>query len=513
MTSLSTTTRPPQRMLVILFAGLVLCWLFVAFLNLYFFGFASMDSWTLTAPAAMAKHPFALTTPFLGTFEGADRAWGLHWPGGPLLTSIVTPYLPHHPATYISISIFYWLLLSLAVTALVRRLTGSPWLALCGFLLVASDQMAFTIAWFERYELLGGAIAMVAIMALCSREDRHSGARLAAIGVAFFLLPLIQPVFSGLGLAWVVYLGLSTFALKRSWKPFCIAAAGYAAGWAVFLGYYLSRPWLYAQFRNHAHQNLEITRNTSPPGIHTFLLHWMDIDRPFRAGAIFYGIGFCGVLALLYGLWKSRKDWKGYLSREEPGIFAAVGLVATLVLAQTTYNPYYWATAWPFAAVVVCMVAYWLLERFPGRRRLVSGVLIALILLHGAFWAGRGYLWYKTGFVNLRGQLRQFVSTLPQTGQVFIPEVLWDTYAGGNRTVLINSLPFSAGDETQQRYAAYIASRIQSGDVLVTDQLQSHPTLIDHAQPGWKELGQCNLTYRGNGGKVHGFELTAYQKQ
>jgi hypothetical protein len=512
MTSVPSTSRPPQRTLAGIFLVIILCWALVVFVNLYFFGYASMDTWCYCAPAAMARLPFALTTPFLGSFEGADKAWGFHWPGGPLLTSIVTPFLPHAPATYILISMGYWLLLSLAVAALVRRMTANPWLGLYAFLFVVSDRLCFSMTWFERYELLGGAIAITAIMALYDRQDRHGGVRSAIIGAAFFLLPLIHPLFSGVGLAWITYLGFRTFVLKRPWKQFCIAAAGYAAGWATFLGYYWSRPWLYAQFLDRAHVILELTRVSPPHGIRLFLMRLYETDRPFRAGAIVYGIAFGGVLSLLYGLWKSRGDLREFLAREDLAICAALALVSTLVLSQKTYNGTYWAAAWPFAVALACLVIHRVLQRFPGRRRLLVGALLALLLLHGAFWAGRTYIWYKTGFVNLRGRLQEFASTLPQGGQLFIPEVLWDTYADGNRKVILNSLPYIAGTPAEQRYAAYIRPQIQSGDVLVVDQLQSNLPLIDTAQPGWKQIGECNVTYQGED-KLHGYQLTAYQKQ
>jgi hypothetical protein len=402
----------------------------------------------------------------------------------------------------------YWLMLSLAAMELVRRLTGSQWLALGAFVFVASDRMCFSETWFERYEMLGGAIAICGILALCGRRG---GAQLAIIGAVFFLLPLLHPVYSGLGLAWLIYLGVSTLLLRRPWKPFCIAAAGYAAGWATFLGYFWSRPWLYAQFINHAHENLEITRLTAPPGIRTFLRNLVAMDRPTRAGAIVYLVAFGAVFYLLYGLWKSRGAWKQFLSREELAIFAASGFVSTLALAQSTYNGYYWTTAWPFAVAMACLVGHWLLQRFPDRRRIVAGALIALLLFHGSFWAGRTYLWYKAGFINLRGHLREFGSTLPQGAQLFLPEVFWDTYADGTRKVFMNSLPYIAGTPAQQRYAAYITSLMHSGDVLVIDQLQSHPSLIDPTQPGWKEIGQCNGVYQGED-KPHGYQLTAYQK-
>jgi hypothetical protein len=503
-----------RRATSILFAVLVLCWVPFVYAHIYCLGFANMDSWTLTAPAAMAKAPLALTTPFLGTFDGANKAWGLHWPGGPLLASIFTPFLPHNAATYVALSVCYWLMQSLAAAALVRRLTASPWMSLCAFLFVAGDHTCFNVAWLERYENLGGAIAIAGILALRGRPEHPTTPRAALVAAAaFFMLPLIHPVFSGLGGGWIVYLGLRTIALRQPWKQFLVAAGGYAAGWAAFLAYFWSRPWLYAQFRNHAQQNVEITRAGAPPGIVTFLHHLMVIDSPTHGGTLIYLVAFGGVIYLGWAFLRSGPQWQTFLVREDLSILAALGLLGTLFLVQFSYNFIaYWGAPWPFAAAIACLAAQRLMDAFPGCRRLVVGGLVVLLLLHGAYLPARTYMWYKTGIAEVRAPLRKFASTLPQHAQLFVPEVLWDTYADGSRDVLMNSLPYSAGIETQQRYASYMASRMHSGDVLVIDQLQSHATLIDPTQPGWKAIGTCKLVYQGPGGN-HGYDMTAYQKQ
>jgi len=511
MTSLTGEPRAAARRFAILFGCIVVCWLAVMFVQLYFFGYAAVDSWCYAAPADLAKAPFQLTMPFLGAFEGANKAWGLHWPGGLLLSSVVTPYLPHGPATYVAIPIVYWLLASAATAVLVRRYTGSRWLALYAFLLVACDRLCSSIAWFERYEMLGAAIAIAGILALCGQEDGRSRARYATIGVAFFILPLIHPVFSGLGLGLLLTLALRTIALKQRWTRLSAAAGGYAAGWAVFIGYFWSRPWLYAQFRNHADQNLEITREASPPGFRTFLVHLYETDRPTRAGAVIYLVAFCTVAALVCGLWKCRREWKEYLAREDLAVFVSLALGGTLVLSQMTYNTFYWATAWPFAAALACLAMHRVWQRYPKRMGLIGGVAAALMLMHMSYWPARTYLWYKTGWVNMRSELREFAQSLPRARRLFIPEVLWDTYPDGNGEVYMNSLPFSAGAPMQQRYASYIVPLIRPGDVLVVDVLQSHPCLIGPPAAGWKEIRHRKVVYMG-ADHPHGFDLTAYQK-
>jgi hypothetical protein len=511
MSSPTPAPSAPHRALKFIFAGIILGWLVTVFLHLYFFAYASMDSWCYAAPAVMARAPFHIITPFLGAFEGADRAWGLHWPGGLLLTSIFAPLLPRCPATYVSIYIAYWLLACLATAALARRLTSSSWLALAAFLLVAGDRNAFGDTWFQRYEMLGGAICIAAILALCDRQDKHPGLRSATIGGAFFLLPLIHPVFSGLGFGWLVYLGFETVVLRQPWRKFWIAAVPYGAGWTAFLGYYWSRPWLYKEFLTHAQENVELTRVSAPPGLRTFLSSLWVIDTPTRSGTVLYIVALGGAFFLLYGFMRSRRDWREFLATENAGIFTALGLIGALILSQLSYNHAYWTTSWPFAAAMACQVAHRLAQSFPRHRRLALGALVALLLLHDAYLPGRTYLWHKYGFVNLRGQLREFADSLPKGGQVFVPEVLWDTYAGGNQEAFMNSLPYFAGDAAEKRYASYITARMQPGDVVVIDALQGRVPRIDPHQPGWKEIGRSKLVYQGD--HPHGYDLTAYQKE
>ena len=509
-TRYSTENPAGRRTLTLLFFAILLCWLPFVYAHLYCLGYACMDTWVMASPAAMARAPLAIITPFVGTFDGQNSAWGLHWPGGPLLTSIFTPFLPHGPATFVAISLFYWLLESLAAAALVRRLTASPWMALCAFVFMIEDRTCFGDTWLQRYENLGNLFAIMAIMAMHS--NRNPRLQLAVMAAGFFMLPLIHPVFSGLGLAWVAYLGLRTLLLKQPWRQFCAGLAGYAAGWATFFGYYWSRPWLYAIFINHYRLNIEMTRAKTPPGLRTFVEHFLALDRPTYAGTIVYMFGFAGLAYLAYGLWKSGRLWREFLAREDMAIFAGLGLLATVVLVQQTSNIVYWTCPWPFAAIVTCYFIHRMMMDFPMRQRALAGVLLALLIVHGSFLPARTYMWYKTGFVNLRAIVRNFAATLPQQGQLFVPEVLWDTFADGHRQVYVNQLPYYAGDPTQKRYASYISSLMKSGDVLVLDKDQSHPTLIDPTQPGWKQIGKCKLVYRGPGGG-HGFDMTAYQKE
>ena len=514
MTSPSSDSHWSQRLFAPVFVSLVCCWLVVAYVHLYFFGYPSVDTWAYAAPAITARAPLEITTPFLGAFEGSDKAWGLHWPGGPLLTSIITPFLPHNPAVDVSIYLCYWVFLCLATMTLVWRLTGSQWLALCGFLFVAGDRICFGVTWMERYELLDSAIAVTAILALCGRADRHPLLRLAVIGAAFFLFPLLQPITTGLGLAWLVCVGLQTWALKRQWTAFWVAAAGTAAGWACFLGYYLSRPWLYALFLLHARQNVIASHEIAPLGIGTFVRRFIHIGDPTKAAAIVYLVALGGTIYLIHALWKARGGWREFVAREELMLFAAVALVCNFALAQFSYTDAYWAPSWPFAVAILCQIVCWLLRFKPGMRRLWTGALLLIPLAQCSYLPAKTWLWHKRGFVDLRAKLRDFAATLPQGGRIFIPESLFETYASNGRgQVYMNAIPALLGEDEQKKYAAYIKPLMHRGDVIVTDAFQWSAVLIDPHSRDWKEIGSCNAIYDANAGTKHGFALIAYQKQ
>jgi hypothetical protein len=233
---------------------------------------------------------------------------------------------------------------------------------------------------------------------------------------------------------------------------------------------------------------------------------------PTRGFTVVYLVAIGGALYLLYRFLKTRREWKGYLAREDLGIFTALGFGATLCLAQCTYNGTYWAVSWPFAVAMVCLLARRLVERYPGKERVAVGAVAVVVALNMAYLPGHIYLWDKGGFVNMRSQLRDFANSLPQGKRLFIPEVLWHTYADKPGNVFLNTLPFAAGEPMEESYAAYIGARIRSGDVLVVNLYQHSPTLIDPHQPGWKEIAKCRFLYTG-AVKHHGYDLTAYQKE
>ena len=509
---LTTSNNTGRRyQLAMLMAAVI--WALLGFINLYNFSYASMDSWCYAAPAVLAKYPFDLRMPFLGTFDPASSGWGLHWPGGLFVTSIVTPFLPKYPATYVLIFMLYWLGCATTVGALVRRLSGSAEMAFVAFLLILSDHLCFSITWLQRYELFDGMLAVLAILAL-GRKTCSVVSRMFVIALTFFLFPLLHPIYVGIGFFWLIYLLIRASFLRQrqEWHVWFFAVGAYALGALVLILYYVLQPARLALFLDHAHSNVEITRATSPPGIGKFLKSLALQSAPIGIGTLVYLCAFVEVARLAYKTWSSGSAIKNAFISEPTLALSIIGLVGALLLSQSTYNLYYWSAAWPFAVVLACQLAEYLRNRTPkAYLKYFHALLLALLLVHMAFWPARTYKWYQQGCVNYRAEIRRFVESLPSSERLFIPDSLWDSAALEHRQVLMNTLPYNSGDDLRKKYESYLLSTVRSGDVLIVDKLQSHPISWNSSEE-WKEIAHYANAWKGTE-KLRGLDLTAYQKR
>ena len=136
----------------------------------------------------------------------------------------------------------------------------------CGFALVAGERSCFSVTWWGVMSFWMDNRQWRPLVMRAEKSKVARGGGLSGF-LSFFLFPLMHPILSALGLAWLGCLGLRTWALKERWSAFLTAALGTAAGWAAFIGYYWSRPWLYAIFLNHARQNMAVARVDAPPGL------------------------------------------------------------------------------------------------------------------------------------------------------------------------------------------------------------------------------------------------------
>ncbi len=116
--------------LVLPFLGIA-GWSLAAWFSLHDFTVAGLDDWAYFAPAVATGHPFALTAPLNGNFLGADHTWGLHWPGAPLIYSILFSLFAWVPLPIFRVALFIviWLALAGLTFRLVKVYLGSSALA------------------------------------------------------------------------------------------------------------------------------------------------------------------------------------------------------------------------------------------------------------------------------------------------------------------------------------------------------------------------------------------------
>ncbi len=482
-------------------------WVAVAFGNLYCFGYASMDSWAYSAPAALASHPLKIITPFLSSFDQSNTGWGLHWPGGPLFNSLITPFLPHHPATFVLIVIFHWLACACMAAALIRYLTSSACLAVFGYLLVLGDRLTFGIIWMQRYEMLGGALAILGL--LCLLNDQWPiRYRLPGVAAVFFLLPLLHPVYMGVLAFWLLFLFVRALVSGDGWPLFIVASAAYAIGVGALALYYALQPVQYATFVNHAQENLRLSRTTTPPGFGKFFRWLFSLYAPFFTGTLIFLGAFAETALLARRM--VRNGIKAGINVEPMSIMLVIGLIGTLILTQLTFNGYYWTIAWPFAIALAALFIKSFLKTSPPSGWLLIA-LTGIVSLHGAFWVVRTYKWSQLGFVNFRAEQHRFLESLPREARLIIPETVWDSTALHGRNVILNTLPYNASEQARQRYESFLTSQLHSGDVLVVDRLQSHPMEWSF-RDGWRQIAHRDIVWSGLD-KPRGIDLTAYVKE
>lgn len=486
-----------------------LLWAVFVFWHLYEFSYPSMDSWCYFAPAAAARYPFDLSSPLLGSFAGLDHTWGLHWPAGPLLLSCATWMLPRSSAVYVLLFLSQWWLVACLARKIILRLNpGSSALAnLAAFCLLA-DRTLFRIAWCQRYEILTLIVELSLLLLLASPSARKvfSWNRLEIL-LAFFLLPILQPMSLGAGACFVAARGAVLFWRKEKLGLWCAEACAFGFGIISFWAYFHFQPDAQAAFTDHAGVNLEITKATGGfyPGRNLF--EFPNLYAPLYTGALLLAGMFWGGFVLL------RLAFAGLKNRAASGethfliLGAALFGFAQLLLAQATYNIYYMAMIVPWAVIL----AAWASARVQGPKAsaLALGFFLLLFVFQSGFWAGRTVEWFRLGCPRYRTMLSRAFAAIPPAKTIFVPEILWEEALRSPRHVMLNNLPNNAGDERRQDFNRYLQSCLEPGSILVFDSLQAQPSPLLKSRP-WKLRESFSSTFQGTTAK-RGFEIFIFE--
>ncbi len=498
-------------LLLLLVAG----WGLWMFLQIDHFNLPSLDSLFYFAPAAFATTPFHLSTPLLAGFEGADTSWGANWPGGLLLISCFTAFLPKCPALYVILFLALWLLISALTGLWVRAATGKSHWGLIAFLLCLFNRDLYEMASLERHELLACLALMGAaygVFTLSQKPFSRSG--LAILLISFFLLPLVQPVTSLVGGFFLA--ALACFAWWRKERPGYLLPAGgaYAAGLAGLALYFYRDPNAWLLFLDNARENAQQVYDPARSGGH-FFFGKAFLKRLFRVRFIPTNLIYVG--ALIPACLILREAAGSILRRETRPLFqfdksrpalAAFLFVATLSATQFFSNIIYPVLAVPFAVALICSA----LEEAKGaknhlRAGLVSALLLAISI---AYFAGKTWVMARQGWPNYRRELAALKAGLPPAHLVLIPYVMWETVLGDSQGYAMNTTPnFNA---RKLRYESMIYGEIKPGDLVLLDSFGGGQPAQSIGEPQWEKIGEKQCLWHASE-SVMGFDITIWRKR
>lgn len=488
-------------------------WLPLAFVNLWWGAYPSMDSWCYFAPSA-ASRPFTIITPLLGDWAGSSTGWGLHWPGGALILSSVLGLLPREPWIYVGTLLLEWFVLANLVRFLVRRLLSRPlWGDVAGALILF-DRAVFNIAWLQRHEIIAlvAEAALLACLVPVARQ-RHGFRTLIVLFVAGVTMAAVHPSALGAGAAVLVLLGgLTAFARWPGWRPVLAFAAGWMSGVIGVFTYFATDSNRLAAFLDHARVNLGLTFGA---GAHfffgkTLLVNFPEMYRPLYSGWLLIAALVAGTILTVrtFLALRARSGWRAAARNEASWLCILVLGWGQAVLNFSTYNGYYMVLLVPFAIILGCRC----LDRIPGQCWTVSLTALCLVvaLFHAALWPVRIGVWLRQGCPLYRSVLKEVWTTLPPSRTVLIPEVLWEEALRQPRHAFLNTLPNNASNQRRRDYESYVRRQIRPGDILIHDRLQSQPVAL-LSDPGlrWRLL-DTRERFVTRGPRRLGFQLDLY---
>lgn len=474
--------RPGAGAAVAVSAGLLL-WAAVAWVHLQRFAVPWMDPWCYLAPAAPGGGSLLLWTPLLGSFEGADHLWGLHFPGALLLYRALFAVLPFHGGAAVGLFVALWAALALAVGWAALQLTGEGFWGAASAAVVLADRSMFEVAAAQRPEFVAALALFLSVMVVARIPPFRGGAGLAGAFCGFFLIALAHPVtlvagaIMCLSLAWLSPRAGGCPRRTAGW-----ALAGYAAGCAALVLWFALQPKAWSTFRDHAGRALV------PYSYGTAF---------WRALQEFYYPTFTGhVLWILGGLAAVRALWPGTGDRGGEGDarrVCAVALLACALAEQKFYNVNYLGVALPEAVVISALFLHDR-EGRPGSawRRGFRVLVCAAILAHGLFWGTRTLKFLEDGRPDLRRELAGIAESLPTGRRILVPEVLWEEAIRNPGRFMMNTLPYHASVQRRRAYEAYAYAGLRAGDLVILDRLQSNAPAAVLPKPGWALVG----TYR-----------------
>ena len=513
MTWSSLSILPPVKPAVRLaFAALLAVWVLAAHAQLSRLYLPWMDSWCYFAPGALAERPLSLHMPFMGSFDGADQTWGIHWPGAPLFFSLLGTWTGLQPQDHSWVLIGLWLLTAWLGGLTARQLSIHPWAPVLVMAALLVDLGILNIATCRRPEIVAMVILPVWLLLGKRVVSLKGKGWLSALFAMVTALTVISHPVATVAMAGAAALSLLLALLGRlPWRVALAQSLGALIG-AAWFGGWLTQPHAWEQFRAHA-------QAASPSGLTLGPERgaW-HLYAPAPGMLIAFGLCGLGLLAAVKAL---------FTRREVPLVhgLSLVILILALGACHLFSNYHYLVVAcailWPVAlASGEHLIACWGKASHASQRGAWVVLVLALFGGNAGLFAKRSVALLRTPETNIAVELRDWYDNLVPAGpRILFPDVLWEAASQDPRhQVQLLTPAYVVTDATRRRYETELYATLRSGDVVIEDlepqydQSLTRPWIGEH----WPLIAQRDFilpkALHLPNGRFSSYQLRVYQK-
>jgi hypothetical protein len=459
----------------------------------------------------------------LGSFMGYDQTWGFHWPGWPLIRSVLLPLISWHPYVEFLILCSFWLVASWLLSDLVKKTSHA---VLSRWVFVLSLMAPGYLVSLQSYrpEIITGFALVVCLWSW------HSSKTFAKVlkFLTLLLLPLLHPVGFVLPVIWIVseflllcrHIGVFS-SFKKSLGP----GLCFSVGVFCFFAWYARDSVTWMQFQTNLKTQRLLTQGMGSG-------YW-DVLR--------WGYGFKGALPLIlilgggvlgsaFALHQDlrRKPGQGEISAVS---MAALAFLSALAFNLITKNPNtnHLLAVTPFAVWLYAIAANAMLQHHFLRLR--GYALATTLLVCNVLVIKNSCLLWKKGGVSYRGTLHNALSQLPKESKVLIPVVFWEAAIllgkeKHERRYAFSTFPNIMTQADREQYEQMVLDELEPGDLLIWDPLQEkggvfnfvtatalrHRLIQPESQFGaWEHLSDIHIPVQYSRGQSVYFQL--YRKK
>lgn len=486
-------------------------------------GACIVDGFQSTGAISDSRFPGDLHWPLLGSFLDYDQTWGFHWPGWPLLRSLLLPVAAWHPYVEFVILCSFWLAAAWLLSEIVKS-TGQTILSWWVFALSLLAPGYLVSLQSYRPEIITG---FALVVCLWSWHGHGTYAKVLK-GAALVLLPLLHPVGFVLPVVWIGsecllqwrHAGFSS-ACKKSLGPgLCLLA-----GILVFVAWYARDPATWLQFQTNLKTQRLLAQGLGPG--YWSVLRWGYGFKGALPLILILGGAVLGSIVVLH----QQLRTKSRSGATTPEMMVALAFLAALAFNLITKNPntnHLLAVA-PFAAWLYVSAVNTVLPASVLTLRACA--LTATLLVCNVLPLKNSYLLCKNRGASYRGDLHAALSQLPPEAKVLIPVAFWESAvllekAEPGLRYAFSTFPNILEKEPRVTYEKAALAELQPGDLVIWDPLLDeagifnfvevtalrHQIIRPPSQPEtWEKVKDIHIAARYSQSQSVDFEL--YRKR